>query len=55
MLVAHPANTEAINHLVGRADLLAVLGIVAFLYLQRRAQEEGRWVAWRAKTNTARP
>ena len=41
LVLVHPANTEAINHLVGRADLLAVLGIVGFLALQANAQQHG--------------
>ncbi|MEM9416717.1 MAG: hypothetical protein AAGA29_14755 [Planctomycetota bacterium] len=41
LFLVHPANTEAINHLVGRADLLAVVGVVGFLALQARAQEQG--------------
>lgn len=41
LVLAHPANTEAINHLVGRADLLAVFGIVGFLTLQAGAQQHG--------------
>lgn len=43
LLVAHPANTELINHVVGRADLLAVLGILGTLYTQKRAIDLGRW------------
>lgn len=41
LLLTHPANTEAVNHLVGRADLLAVLGIIGFLALQSSAQQQG--------------
>ncbi|MFI4860675.1 MAG: tetratricopeptide repeat protein [Phycisphaerales bacterium JB063] len=41
LVLTHPANTEAINHLVGRADLLAVLGVAGFLALQARAQQVG--------------
>lgn len=41
LVVTHPANTEAINHIVGRADLIAVLGIVGFLALQAGAQQHG--------------
>jgi len=41
LFLVHPANTEAVNHLVGRADLLAVLGIVGFLAVQAGAQQHG--------------
>lgn len=41
LVLVHPANTEAINHIVGRADLLAVFGIVGFLALQAGAQRSG--------------
>ncbi len=35
LFVAHPTNAEAVNHIVGRADLLAMVGIVGFLLSQR--------------------
>lgn len=47
LLVAHPANAEIINHIVGRADLLWLIGVVGFLYTQRRAIEQERWYWWR--------
>ncbi|MCE9590610.1 MAG: tetratricopeptide repeat protein [Planctomycetes bacterium] len=43
LLVAHPVNTELINHVVGRADLLAMLGLLGALYTQKRAIDLGRW------------
>lgn len=42
-LIVHPVNTELINHIVGRADLLAVFGILGALYTQKRAIDLGRW------------
>lgn len=36
LFVAHPVNAEAINHLAERAYLLSMIGVVAFLILQRR-------------------
>lgn len=41
LFIAHPVHGEAINHIVGRADLLAVLGIVGFLALQQHALHTG--------------
>ncbi len=43
LLIAHPANTELINHIVGRADILAMIGVVGFALAQRRAQMKRRW------------
>jgi len=37
LFVAHPIHAEAINHIVGRADLLAMIGIVGFLLIHRLA------------------
>lgn len=39
--IAHPVHGEVVNHIVGRADLLAVLGIVGFLALQQHALHTG--------------
>ena len=41
VVVAHPAAAETINIIVGRADLLAMLGVVAFLLVQQRAADRG--------------
>lgn len=37
LFAAHPAHAESINHVVGRADLLAMIGVVGFAALQRWA------------------
>jgi cytochrome c-type biogenesis protein CcmH/NrfG len=42
LFVIHPSNTEVINHVVGRADLLSLTGIFGFLLLQSRT-----WGPWR--------
>ena len=43
LLALHPSNAYLINPIVGRADLLAMLGAVTFGYLQKRANDAGRW------------
>ena len=43
LFIAHPVQTESINHLVGRADQLALLGIIGFGYAQCRALRKGGW------------
>ncbi len=43
--VAHPSGTDVVNRIVGRADILALLAIAAFLVVQRRGQRAG-WT-WR--------
>jgi hypothetical protein len=43
LFVAHPSNASNIHHIVGRADLLAMLGAVGFLLAQRAAFTAGRW------------
>lgn len=45
LVLLHPVGTDVINRIVGRADILALLGIAAFLALQRSAQLD-RWT-WR--------
>ncbi len=37
MFAAHPAQAELINHIVGRAQLLSMAGVLSFLILQRIA------------------
>ncbi len=39
LFVAHPLGAEAINHLAGRAQILAMIGVVGFLLVQRLAIE----------------
>ncbi len=48
LFVAHPSNASNIHHIVGRADLLAMLGAVGFLLAQRAAFARGRWQAGHA-------
>ncbi len=43
LFVAHPAHAEMINHIVGRAELLAMIGVVGFLLLHIRALETVGW------------
>jgi len=43
LLIAHPTNMELINHIVGRADLLAMVGVIGFALSHRRALLEGQW------------
>ncbi len=43
MFVAHPLHAESINHIIGRADLLSLIGVLGVLYLQKRAIEKGKW------------
>ena len=47
VLVAHPTNVEAINCISGRAELLAVLGLLIFALQQRWAIQNRRWTLWR--------
>ena len=35
IFVAHPTHAETINHIAGRSDLLAMIGIVGFLHIHR--------------------
>ena len=37
LFVAHPSNAESINHLIGRGELLAMIGVVGFAWVQRLA------------------
>ncbi len=46
LVVAHPTLYESINLVVGRSQLMAMLGILGFLWLHRRAMLAGRW-HWR--------
>jgi cytochrome c-type biogenesis protein CcmH/NrfG len=48
LLVAHPANTELIDHIVGRADILAMMGVVGFALTQRHAIQRKGWTPWHA-------
>lgn len=43
VVLTHPLNVEAINHIVGRADLLAMLGVLLFLLFHQMAINAGRW------------
>lgn len=43
LFIAHPLHAESINHIIGRADLLSLVGVLGVLYLQRRAIENGKW------------
>ncbi len=42
VMALHPSATDVVNRVVGRADILALLGVTAFLVIQRRAQRD-RW------------
>ncbi len=46
LFAGHAAHGEMVNYIVCRADLLTMLGIVGFLYMQRLALEAGRWRWW---------
>jgi hypothetical protein len=48
LFAMHPSHAVVVNYIVGRADLLAVLGIAWFLYLQRLSIMTGRW-SWKRK------
>ena len=48
LFALHTAHGEMVNYIVCRADLLTMLGIVGFLYMQRLAIEQGRWRWWSA-------
>jgi hypothetical protein len=39
LVVCHPVHATVVNNIVGRADLLAMIGVMGFAVLQRR----GRW------------
>ncbi len=41
IFAVHPIHTEVVNEAVGRAELLAALGVLLVLYVSRRAS--GRW------------
>lgn len=41
--VAHPIHGHLIHQIVGRADLMTVSGILAFLMFQARARRSGSW------------
>ncbi len=43
LMVAHPTLQESIILVVGRAQLMAMFGVLGFLWLQRRAIVRGRW------------
>jgi hypothetical protein len=43
LVVAHPTNIQTINCISGRAELLAVLGVLIFAIRQRGAMHRGRW------------
>jgi len=47
LFVLHPVATDVVNRIVGRADVMAVLGVVGFLVVQSRALREG-WTWGRA-------
>jgi Tfp pilus assembly protein PilF len=51
--LALPSNTESINHTVGRADLLALLGILLFLLVQHGAARRGGWTVLRMVVGVA--
>lgn len=48
LFATHAVHGEMVNYVVCRADLLAMLGIVGFLYMQRLAIERARWQWWSA-------
>jgi len=48
LFAGHAAHAEMVNYIVCRADLLAMLGVVGFLYMQRLAIERQRWRWWSA-------
>jgi tetratricopeptide (TPR) repeat protein len=48
LFVLHLVATDVVNRIVGRADLLAVLGVVGFLVVQSRALRMGGWTWGRA-------
>lgn len=43
LLTVHPSCAFLIHHVVGRADLLAMIGVIGVLIVQRNAMERGRW------------
>jgi tetratricopeptide (TPR) repeat protein len=43
-VLVHPAGADVVNRIVGRADILVLLGIATFLLLAGR----GTWTPWRA-------
>lgn len=42
-LVLHPIHVESVTGLAGRSDLLAAVGVMAFLCVQASAMRAGRW------------
>ncbi len=48
LFAAHAVHAEFANYIVCRADILAMVGIVGFLLLQRLSIERGNWAWWRA-------
>jgi hypothetical protein len=40
LMVVHPVATDVVNRIVGRADILAVVGVVGFLAVQRAALDD---------------
>jgi len=42
MILVHPVATDVVNRIVGRADILVVIGVAGFLVVQHAA-EKGRW------------
>jgi len=46
-VLVHPVATDVVNRIVGRADVLAVIGVLAFVLVQRHARDGG-WTAMRA-------
>jgi tetratricopeptide (TPR) repeat protein len=51
IVLLHPTATDVVNRIVGRADILVVLGVAAFLATQRAAQRTG-WT-WRRTLGAA--
>ena len=46
-VLVHPVATDVVNRIVGRADVLAVIGVTAYVLVQRHARDRG-WTALRA-------
>ena len=53
VVIVHPLNVEAINHIVGRADLMSLLGVLVFMLVHQRAITLGRWSPWLATLGAA--
>lgn len=49
LVVCHPALASVVNNIVGRADVLAMIGVLAFAVLHRRALRDG----WSPRTIAA--